>query len=802
MTALGLAPPEKGGDGLLFPVLVVAVGLTGLRVVDKLRATLADRFGGADTLPTVRFLYLDTDPDAVTHAAAGRHPLPARAVVPVKLNRPAHYMQQTGLPPVESWLPSGLLYKLPKNPGAAAGVRAFGRLALLDNGRLVAQRIRQEVEALLPEELLDGAAKLTGLGVRSNRLRAYVVAGTAGGTGGGMAVDLGYLLRHELRGFGYKKPEAVAVLLAPPADPGVPRTPALANTFATFHELRHFASGARYAQKFDPAEPPVADADGPFTRVAVFPLPKVPKSKPQQAAWGLAARGLFTDLLTAAGKAADGVRSLTPAAGTAVTLTGLHRLSWPRPELLAAAGRRFCKAVLERWAGREATHLKQPIQGYLADEWAARRLDPGAVNQTLARVARDHLGEDPGVVFDAAVAALRSLSPGGTRVDAETACGVFDPLLRIVGTPPAENDPDTPLVTALKEAAGGLITQADAFLSELTVRFIELPQYRLAGADEAITQLIERVAATTAEFVDARAALQREVNEGYGKALSAIGGLRGGPLAGRRAGPEVADLLTQYAHRRLRLVLTDVALSVYRALAGSLPEFSRDVGFCRSRLAALADTFAPPAEPFDPGPATLVLPDGCDGPEAAADWLIGALGPDDLQRFDDELQAAVQRKFRGLANVCQKADKQPAFLALLADHARRFLNDRLDAADPATVLLRVRGEGPAGPLLREAFAKAAPDLTGWVGPPPAQAALLAAPAGPAGDRIRALAAEAVPDAAFDTVLMPDDILILRECPRAPLDRLPHLGDHARSAYQAQLTTDHPPHARKDVPGPE
>ena len=109
---------------------------------------------------------------------------------------------------------------------------------------------------------------------------------------------------------------------------------------------------------------------------------------------------------------------------------------------------------------------------------------------------------------------------------------------------------------------------------------------------------------------------------------------------------------------------------------------------------------------------------------------------------------------------------------------------------------------PEDTLLRDAFAKAAPDLTGWAGSPPPQAAVLAAPAGPAGDRVRQLAADACPDAAFDTVLMGDDILVVRECPRAPLDRLPQLGPHARAAYHAQLAADHPPHARKDVPPPD
>jgi hypothetical protein len=348
-----------------------------------------------------------------------------------------------------------------------------------------------------------------------------------------------------------------------------------------------------------------------------------------------------------------------------------------------------------------------------------------------------------------------------------------------------------------------VVKQAEGFLSELTVGFIERPGYRLAGADEALAQLGDRAKRTADELEDARAALAREVAEGYGKALAAIGGLRGGPLGPRRAAPgELAEAVGGYARARLRQLLADAALGVYRAVANGLPDFKLAVADCRAALRRLAAPLAPPAEAYDPGPATPVLPDGCDTPEAAAERVVGRLTPDELQGFEDELQAAVRRQFRGLANVCQKADKQPAFVALLTDAARRLLDARVEAADPATVLLRVRGDGePTARLLREGFAKAAPDLAGW-DRPPAEAVLLAAPAGPAGDRVRQLATEACPDLAFDTLPLADDILVYRECPKAPLDRLPHLGPHARDAYLAQLGTDHPPHARRDVPPPE
>src|SRR5439155_22438119 len=141
MASLGVAPPEKTGDGALFPALVVAVGATGRAVVERLKRVIGDRYGNPALVPNVRFLYVDTDPAAAdgSDEATGLAP---REVVLARLQRPAHYLQRDALPALDGWLPPGMLYKLARVPGSSKGIRAFGRLALFDNYRTVAQRVR------------------------------------------------------------------------------------------------------------------------------------------------------------------------------------------------------------------------------------------------------------------------------------------------------------------------------------------------------------------------------------------------------------------------------------------------------------------------------------------------------------------------------------------------------------------------------------------------------------------------------------------------------------------------------------
>lgn len=823
MTSLGIAPPERTGDGSLFPALMVGVGQVGLSVLRKFRRLIRERFGGLEALPTIRFLYIDTDPEAVAAATQGPEALAAREVILTRLNRPAHYLQQSFAPNIETWMPPGLLYQLPKNPGPAAGVRAFGRLALCDNYRLIAQRIRQEIETFLTDEALEQAGKETGLGVRTNRPRAYLVTGLAGGTGSGMFVDLAYVLKHELRAVGYRKPEAISMLFVPPADGSVPRNPAMANTFAALSELYHYASGTRYQNKFDPNEPPILDPDGPFTRSAIVPLPRIPKEKDRDLAFGLAARGLFTEMLTPAGRVTDYVRSVAPLTGNSsvpvVHLFGLYRLSFPRAEMLSAATRRFSQRLLQRWAAKETTHLREPITQWLTDQWAKQQIDPAAVLTRFQQAAKEVLRETPGTVFDAAVDTLRPAATTAQRLDPSVVCTVLDQLLKLVGKPDSEHEPAGSLEDAIRSSYRSFASEVEVNFGAMAVQFIELPQYRLAGAEEALTQLTDRLKQTVERLEQEREILFKEVRESYSRLLQLIGTLGNtsglGGIPGRKAAhtTELLEALRAYPHRRLSLAERDAALALYRGLLGTIPDYLRDVNYCRIRLGELGQMLAAAqSNSVERGLSTLVLPDGCATLDDAADQFIGGLSPEDLLSFDVALQQTLQQEVAqrlrkggekgALVKFCLKTDWSQDFISFLTRQARGFLDARLEHTDPATVFLRYRGQGRAAEdLMATAYRQAAPAVATVEGTPPADVAVLALPPGEAGSQVRQLASFACPGVEFIPAPLPDDMLIYRECSRVELTSLNQAGAHARDAYLAQLGTDPPPHTRADVPWP-
>ena len=154
------APVEVSGDGALFPSLIVGVGAVGMTVLQKLRENICRRFGSVAEAPHLRLLLLDTDPDAVRTATAGRPgaALTASEVLLAQLNRPSYYLRpRDGKPALESWLNPRMLYRIPRSQ-VTTGVRALGRLAFCDNYRTIIRRLQMELDASLEPAALQTTA--------------------------------------------------------------------------------------------------------------------------------------------------------------------------------------------------------------------------------------------------------------------------------------------------------------------------------------------------------------------------------------------------------------------------------------------------------------------------------------------------------------------------------------------------------------------------------------------------------------------------------------------------------------------
>jgi hypothetical protein len=274
------APPELTGPGPLRPALVIGIGQTGLRVLQRLRFDLTERYGPPEATPALRTLYVDTDPDTQEEAGRPRPQerlaaLSSGEIFPANLNRAGHYLKPrlNGRSLIEGWFDQQLLYRIPRTPHTM-GVRLLGRLAFCDHYRLLVNRIQSEIELALAPEAIQLTEEQTGLCLGSNRPRVYVVAGLAGGTGSGMFLDVAYSVRGRLKRMGFLNQDIVGVFIIPPLPTARTLPLALGNTYAALTEIHHYSRGdTTFTAHYDDRFGILHDTAPPFSRTFILPGP-------------------------------------------------------------------------------------------------------------------------------------------------------------------------------------------------------------------------------------------------------------------------------------------------------------------------------------------------------------------------------------------------------------------------------------------------------------------------------------------------------------------------------------------------
>ncbi len=647
------------GQALLVPTVVLGLGTLGLATLRQLRKETFDSFGLPEVFPSLRMLYIDTDPQVALCATRGRDQVALRTneVLVARLHRPSHYIRpRGGNSGLERWFPAKMVYRMPRQQ-TACGVRVLGRLAFADSFKSIGRRLEDELQACCAKQALDKVARETGLTPRSAVPRVYIVTSLAGGTGSGMFIDLAYLARQKLKQLGHEEAEVVGLCFLPPAQKDARRTPELANTFAALTELNHFsAKHTVFTAQYELGEvrdnaPQFTWKGPPLDRCLFFTLPEAPEATLTDEAFGgltltaglakltsNAARLIFEDCTSALGRAADEIRhqgesatqhqstqGLGPGArsvrGPLYQTAGLYRLVWPRRQLLDQAAYIVCRRVVERWMSKNAKPLAEAVKEWANEQWEQNGFTADQLIARYQQACEAALGQAPESAFQAihqpvaTALAPRTSKASEAIPNFAVVMDAMEKLEQLVGVP-EECRPQTPvgepnnyqpgsLETILQETGEKVVDQFEQKLAELAVCLIEDPNYRLAGAEEALRQMRRHVEKALEAHEQLALELQHRATALYQRihALTETPGqsthsstwkppfAKRGPGGTAAVIGELVELLKAYPKCSYQGLVMQRITALYVSLRGLLSDQLREVDFCRARLQDLAAVF-------------------------------------------------------------------------------------------------------------------------------------------------------------------------------------------------------------------
>jgi hypothetical protein len=694
-------------------------------------------------------------------------------------------------------------------------MRALGRLAFCDHYLTISRRLREELMACTNPDALTAAAKNTRLGPRTNQPRVYVITGLAGGTGGGMFLDLAYVARSLLKSLGFEQPDVVGLFLLPRVDRNPARSLALGNAYAALTELNHYSSGGIFSARYHAREPGIRDAKPPYRRCVLLPLP--PEGNAAEAGQAAAQAGEFVwrDLFTPLGRTADERRLAqggTPK-GASLQTYGLYRFCSPRRPLLRKTARHICRELVKQWMTRDARPIIAAVETWVRDHWSREEFGTEAFIGRLQDACAHALGQAPETQFAALVAPItQAREPVVELAAAEEALA---DLAKYLGPPLEEtvsNQAGVAEVT-LAEASETLVNEWGQRLSEIIVKLIEEPAYRLAGAEEAIRQVMASIEKTLQHHEPLCKELAQSAYDAYVRVHQLLDGLNRNVHPRARVPAVVAELrqlLASYPKWRYQFLILRQMSRGYISLRGNLSDELREVGFCRARLGELLKAYEEPttfgkAETPTPEarliPGRVVFSTGCTDLGEAVKLLLRQITTAQYEDLHERVQAMIRKQFMALIQVCLgSANLVKDLEGAMQQEVEAFLASCSEGHNVADLLLQqYPGEDEALNEISTAFDEAVPELAGVHVEQSSEVCILSVPPGPAGDRVVALARRAVPNAAPIPASTGEEILLYREWPLLDPARLEQLGPLGREAYRQMLQVEHySPHSRNDV----
>jgi hypothetical protein len=255
------------------PTLYIALGGTGAEVLWRIRRRILNSLWGPKDMPVrleslaefpfAEFLHVDLDANTVTESGKAKKTdilgekiqFKEEEKLVKKLDILKYVKTDDALalyPIIEEWFPltRSKVNELNIDPEKGAGqIRSISRLYFFDKHQEIKSAIRNKADRLLSDLSFDDAQKRLNLQIKKGTLKIVVVASTAGGTGSGSFIDMGYLASIVGKQVATGGVTTNLVLMLPTGYKKANLERTQANTYAALMELEtSMRQGSRYVK--------------------------------------------------------------------------------------------------------------------------------------------------------------------------------------------------------------------------------------------------------------------------------------------------------------------------------------------------------------------------------------------------------------------------------------------------------------------------------------------------------------------------------------------------------------------------
>jgi len=818
--------------GTLRPAIFVGIGGFGMKALKELRRRLLDRVGDLSQAPSFRFLFIDPDPEATAAATEGTEDRALRdeQVFPLRLQPLTNYRRRI-LDHLNEWLPREKLYSIPRSL-QTMGSRALGRLAFCDNYLRFDTRLSREIQVATHPESLAQTMTQSGMTLRDNCPRIYVLASATGG-GSGMLTDIGFTLRRRLTKMQFARAPVTAFLFCgAPHDPATPKME-LANLAASLTELNHFHDPAISfsAQYGGPDGPKIVAEEVPFTGIYLMQRDNRGPDAPEECAAHLAGY-LVQDLTSPLGTELDRMREEPAPQSQGMTpfrSFGTSAIWFPRGLMLRAAARLVCQRLLLEWQETGPLHSYAPVDDLCSKMQVTPALQPDAVTARLEVAAGGQ-----GAMLDSLNMLLSELEkdiPSGLEDSASWAKKAIDRITNMVGGAGVEDPAGSYLQSrvsrSLNQAVLDLSNEFTARLADYAIALMEMPGKRIAATESAMIRMsqfcartADAVARRIPELTQRTAQTWADVRAAYEVCAHGSGFRLFGSRTPRNLRTLMNDL-TEYGRAKFREQVVAATARLYRSVHTGLQERLSDLAFCRQRLSHLehvlepesagshygshpgllppAPSTAPLASTHTHGSDQILLPFGESDVEWAAARFVMNVTAEQWMRLEEVLQSLVLAPLGGLHAICQKAGDLLSQLAgPLLDQTAAYLSNILGVGDVAEGEFATGGkQANIVSLVRTCYERAQPLVPGNI---KMESGFLVVPATDAGTELAEEVRQALPGIkVLPTAGQTSDIAVCREQSRLASKDLEGILGHCQEAYrELAARPSSSPHSRFDI----